>query len=68
MCMSENENTDIHNLSLIDLFKCVCLSPKQMNIFAVVLANSLACNMDKNEILNILQFLGVLCTALRSYL
>jgi|GEM_PF-4948158 len=68
MYMSENENGGIHDFTLANLCKCVCASPKDMNIFAVILANSLACDLQKHEILTLVHFFSLLCTALRSYL
>ena len=68
MYMSENENTLIHDLSLANMLKCVCASPKDMNIFAVIIANSLASDLQKHEILSILHFFTLLSASMRSYI
>ena len=48
--------------------KCVCSTPKDMNIFAVVLAESIANSLTNAELLETLHFLTLLSAALRSYL
>ena len=65
--MEENQNENTIS-TLASILKCVCATPKQMNILAVMLAETLAQNSTKEEILKQVQFLQVLYTSLRSYL
>ena len=61
----QNENTIS---TLASILKCVCATPKQMNILAVMLAETLAQNSTKEDVLALIQFLSVISSALKSYL
>ena len=65
MDKNQNENTIS---TLASILKCICATPKQMNILAVMLAETLAQNSTKEEIYREIQFLSVLSSALKSYL
>ena len=65
--MDENQNKNTIS-SLASVLKCVCATPEQLNTFAIMLAETLAKNSTKEEILKQVQFLQVLYTSLRSYL
>ena len=67
MPMDKNPNENTIS-SLASVLKCVCATPEQLNVLAVMLAETLAKNSTKEEILKQVQFLQVLHTSLRSYL
>ena len=65
--MSNNQNENIVS-ALQSALKCVCSTPKDMNIFAVVLAESIANSLTNAELLEPLHLLTLRSAALRSYL